>query len=88
MKTRTPVNPAMNTSRATRIKPAFRYQEEFAQELAESWLNDNREHVRTRIWGLKTVRQASFIAAQTAVILTGYDPMQAPAFYAFIHPNE
>lgn len=61
----------------------YKYQEQFAQELAESWLNGNKSHVRTTIRNLKNKAQAAFIAASVTDML-GDD---AVAFVAFIHPN-
>lgn len=59
----------------------FKYQEEFAQELATSWRNGNREYVRTTIRNLKNKAQAAYIAAAVQGNLVGGD------FIAFMHPN-
>lgn len=68
----------------------FKYQETFANELADQWLNGNREHVRTTIRNLKNKAQASYIAAHVAFELARYtdvDGFTAAEFVHFIHPN-
>lgn len=61
----------------------YKYQEAFAQELTESWLNGNKSHVRSTIRNLKNKAQAAFIAAGIAHML-GDDALE---FVIFIHPN-
>ncbi len=65
----------------------YKYQEQFANELAESWLNGNREHVRSTIRNLKNKAQAAYIAAQLAVNLMDVERYEADCFSAFMHPN-
>jgi hypothetical protein len=64
----------------------YKYQESFAEELAESWLNGNRSHVRTTIRGLKNKAQAAYIATFIALWLqeNGHNSL---VFLSFIHPN-
>jgi hypothetical protein len=59
----------------------FKYQEDFAKELSQSWVNGNKEYVRTTIRGLKNKAQAAYIAAAVQSRLVGGD------FVAFMHPN-
>lgn len=66
----------------------YKYQETFAKELANSWLNGNKSDVRTKIRNLKNKAQAAYIAS--AVVLCLMDcalPYSASEFVAFIHPN-
>ena len=69
----------------------YKYQEQFAHELYESWLNGNKEHVRLTIRGLKNKAQAAYIAAAVCAFLASDDAngglSAACAFNAFIHPN-
>lgn len=74
----------------------FKYQEQFAQELIESWINGNLSHVRTTIHNLKNKAQAAYIAAYIAAELTSLDwrnasnnvmSSHALAFTRFMHPN-
>lgn len=61
----------------------YKYQEDFAHELVESWVNGNRSHVRTTIRNLKNKAQAAYIATLIAIELGE----GALSFAAFIHPN-
>lgn len=63
----------------------FKHQETFAAELATSWQNGNREHVRLTMRGLKNVAQASYVAAMVAMILN--ETNEGSLFCSFIHPN-
>lgn len=66
----------------------YKYQEQFAQELTESWLNGNREHVRLTIRGLKNKAQAAYIASAIAMnLLDGENNSAAFCFVSFIHPS-
>lgn len=62
----------------------YKYQEEFAAELAYQWEMGNHTMVRTKIRGLKTRAQSAFIAALVTHILS--DDM-ATQFTRFMHPN-
>lgn len=64
----------------------YKYQEEFALELSESYINGNREHVRSTIRNLKNKTQAAHIAAATALYINA-SSKDAAEFVAFIHPN-
>lgn len=64
----------------------YKYQEQFALELAESWINGNREYVRMTIRGLKNKAQAAYIASATALYINA-NSKDAAEFVAFIHPN-
>lgn len=66
----------------------FKYQEQFASELTEAWLDGKREHVRTTIRNLKNKAQAAYIAAQIAVNLVEEGKAFAGDFVIFIHPNQ
>lgn len=66
----------------------YKYQEQFATEMTESWINGNKEHVRLTIRGLKNKAQAAYIATTVYAFLSGQEGLSsAEAFRAFIHPN-
>lgn len=64
----------------------YKYQEQFALDLAESYMNGNREHVRSTIRNLKNKAQAAYIAAAVALYINA-SSKDAAGFVAFIHPN-
>ena len=64
----------------------YKYQEQFALELSEQWINGNREYVRMTIRGLKNKAQAAYIASAVALYINA-SSVDAAAFVAFIHPN-
>lgn len=64
----------------------YKYQEAFALELAESYMNGNKSHVRTTIRNLKNKAQAAYIASATALYINA-SSKDAAEFVAFIHPN-
>jgi hypothetical protein len=68
---------------------SFKYQEEFAEDLAASWLVGNHEFVRNTIRGLKNKAQASYIAAAVCKLLClqADDYFSAGRFVSFMHPN-
>lgn len=66
----------------------YKYQEQFASELSESWLNGNREYVRNTIRQLKNKAQAAYIAAHvTFLLILNDNALDAQQFVSFIHPN-
>jgi hypothetical protein len=71
-------DPSMSTT--------MKYQEQFAHELAQRWIEGQHEHVRLTIRGLKNKPQAAYIAAATALFIRVEDK-DAAEFVAFIHPN-
>lgn len=66
----------------------FKYQEQFAEELAEAWLNEKREHVRTTIRNLKNKAQAAYICGSVAMLLATGTNNIAGDFLRFMHPNQ
>lgn len=64
----------------------YKYQEQFALELSEQWINGNHSHVRSTIRNLKNKAQAAYIASATALYINACEK-DAAAFVAFIHPN-
>lgn len=64
----------------------FKHQEQFAEDLTTSWINGNREHVRTTIRNLKNKAQAAYIASFITLWLAEYDST-ALVFVSFMHPN-
>lgn len=65
----------------------FKHQETFANELADQWLNGNREHVRTTIRNLKNKAQAAYVASYIALVLPAHNGDHATQFVRFMHPN-
>lgn len=67
----------------------YKYQESFARELAESWINGNKEQVRLTIRGLKSKAQAAYIAVRVYSDLINHFEVSGSAenFENFIHPN-
>lgn len=69
----------------------FKYQETFADDLTQAWLDGKGEHVRTVIRNLKNKAQAAYIAAQVAANLresfTEDGEEHAGLFADFMHPN-
>ena len=66
----------------------FKYQTEFAADLAKAWLEGKHEHVRTLIRNLKNKAQAAYIEAAIVIIFcAGEDRENATAFVDFMHPN-
>jgi hypothetical protein len=73
-------NPIMSTQ--------YKYQYEFAEALANDWLNNEQSNVRTKIRNLNNKTQAAYIAAQVVMVLVDAGKTdEAVAFVAFIHPN-
>lgn len=64
-----------------------KYQEQFAEELATSWIAGNRAYVRTTIRNLKNKAQAAYVAAQVALELNSDGGDGGAAFARFMHPN-
>ena len=67
-------------------KNQLKYQDDYAHELAESWLNGNKTHVRTTLRTLENTEQAIYLALKIAEILNESDA-SALNFTAFMHPN-
>lgn len=67
----------------------LKYQETFAAELTESWINGNHSYVRITIRNLKNKAQASFIASAVCENLCNLhdDFFAAGRFVSFMHPN-
>lgn len=67
----------------------YKYQEQFAYELSDSWLAGNHKHVRITIRQLKNKAQAAYIAAHVAMLLTLVkdDYKAAGQFVALMHPD-
>lgn len=67
----------------------YKYQETFARELSESWINGNKEYVRLTIRGLKNKAQAAYIAVRVhSDLINHYDCSgSAENFENFMHPN-
>lgn len=67
----------------------YKYQEQFARELAESWINGNHSHVRTMIRNLKNKAQAAYIAVRVHSDLINHYECSGSAenFENFMHPN-
>lgn len=65
----------------------YKYQEQFASELYQSWLNGNQSDVRTKIRNLKNKAQSAYIAAHVSALLANDGMQQAISFCVFIHPN-
>jgi hypothetical protein len=66
----------------------YRYQEQFAADLAAKWLAGHHSEVRITIRQLKNKAQAAYIAAEVACNLIALtDDDSADQFAQFIHPN-
>lgn len=63
----------------------YKYQEDFAQELAASWRDGKREYVRLTIRKLKNKAQIAYIAACVQEMLHG--SLCGEYFVSFMHPN-
>lgn len=62
----------------------FKYQEEFAEELAIKWAEGKRSYVRGTIRQLKNKAQTAHVSALIAHIL---EPEPRLDFITFMHPN-
>lgn len=71
------------------MSTTYRYQQEFANELTQKWLDGKHEYVRITIRQLKNKAQAAYIAARVAFLLQTHhgESGAAEAFVEFIHPN-
>jgi hypothetical protein len=70
------------------MSTTYKYQELFAQELTQAWLDGKQEHVRTVIRNLKNKAQAAHIASLVTLNLArDLAPAVARNFNDFIHPN-
>ncbi len=66
----------------------FKYQEQFAAELAMKWHHGDCVYVRTTIRSLKNKAQAAYIAGEVVYQLAVNDSLEAAkGFISFMHPN-
>ena len=65
----------------------YKYQGEFAADLAEMWLAGKHEQVKLKIRQCKDKAQAAYIAARVTLNLTTNRNEQAKGFVEYIHPN-
>ena len=69
----------------------YKYQEEFAHNLAQQWLDNEsaRIEIRKTIRSLKNKAQSSYIAARMAFyIMRERDPVTCQLFLYSIHPDK
>lgn len=66
----------------------YKYQEAFAQELTDAWIEDKDTHVRTTIRNLKNKAQAAYIAGEVVYnLIQQVSVSEAARFILFMHPN-
>lgn len=69
------------------MSTTYKYQEQFAHQLAAEWLNGDQSGVRSKIRQLKNKAQAAYIAAQVTMYLLDKSHGDATHFVEFMHPS-
>jgi lauroyl/myristoyl acyltransferase len=78
---------AMKSSRKQGNPSMYKYQEEFAEQLAKEWVAGDYNGVRTKIRNLKNKAQAAYIAARVTLNLEVIQHEHARDFVGTMHPN-